>query len=76
MGSEPHLERVSGHPGGIWGGAVLAEAARLKGYSVGPAISHGGKAYGVQWDLANATHVAAVTGAVDLLRLSFGSSLS
>ena len=40
----------------------------LKGYSVGPAITHGGKAYSVQWDLLKSSHVAAVVGALDLLR--------
>ncbi|CAE7853614.1 pol, partial [Symbiodinium microadriaticum] len=34
-----------------WGEPVLSRAARLKGYSVGPAITHGGNAYSVQWDL-------------------------
>ena len=51
-----------------WGEPVLSRAARLKGYSVGPAIVHGGKAYSVQWDLLKGTHVAAVVGALDLLR--------
>ena len=35
---------------------------------MGPAIIHGGKAYSVQWDLLKGTHVAAVVGALDLLR--------
>ena len=51
-----------------WGEPVLSRAARLKGYSVGPAIIHGGKAYAVQWDLLKGTHVAAVFGALDLLK--------
>ena len=51
-----------------WGEPVLSRAARLKGYSVGPAITHGGKAYSVQWDLLKSSHVAAVVGALDLLR--------
>ena len=51
-----------------WGEPVLSRAARLKGYSVGPAITHGSKAYSVQWDLLKGTHVAAVVGALDLLR--------
>ena len=51
-----------------WGEPVLSRAARLKGYSVGPAIIHGGKAYAVQWDLLKGTHVAAVVGALDLLK--------
>ena len=51
-----------------WGEPVLSRAARLKGYSVGPAIVHGGKAYSVQWDLLKGTHVAAVVGALDVLR--------
>ncbi|CAE7764062.1 pol, partial [Symbiodinium microadriaticum] len=51
-----------------WGEPVLSRAARLKGYSVGPAIVHGGKAYSVQWDLIEGTHVAAVVGALDLLK--------
>ena len=50
------------------GEPVLSRAARLKGYSVGPAIVHGGKAYAVQWDLLKGTHVAAVVGALDLLK--------
>ena len=49
-----------------WGEPVLSRAARLKGYSVGPAITHGSKAYSVQWDLLKGTHV--VVGALDLLR--------
>ena len=51
-----------------WGEPVLSRAARLKGYSVGPAITHATKAYAVQWDLLKGTHVAAVVGALDLLR--------
>ena len=51
-----------------WGEPVLSKAARLKGYSVGPAIVHGGNAYAVQWDLLKTTHVAAVVGALDLLK--------
>ena len=34
-----------------WGEPVLSRAARLKGYSVGPAVVHGDRAYAVQWDL-------------------------
>ena len=51
-----------------WGEPVLSEAARLKGYSVGPAIIHGGNAYAVRWDLLKGTHLAAVVGALDLLK--------
>ena len=51
-----------------WGEPVLSRAARLKGYSVDPAITHGGTAYSVQRDLLKSTHVAAVVGALDLLR--------
>ena len=51
-----------------WGEPVLSRAARQKGYSVGPAIVHGGEAYGARWDLLQGTHIAAVNGALDLLR--------
>ena len=51
-----------------WGEPVLSRAARLKGYSVGPAVVHGDRAYAVQWDLLKSTHVAAVVGALDLLK--------
>ena len=67
--AEAHLPKECLHILEVsWGDPVLSRAARLKGYSVGPAITHGGKAYSVQWDLLKSTHVAAVAGALDLLR--------
>ena len=51
-----------------WGEPVLSRAARLKGFSVGPAVVHGGRAYAVRWDLLKGSHIAVVVGALDLLK--------